>query len=51
MLLAFQSGGMELGAASLLVAPATAAFFVAALANLQTMIPGTQLPEDFVPAR
>ena len=49
VLLAFQSGGMELGAASLLVAPANAAFFVAALANLQTMIPGTQLPEDFAP--
>ena len=49
VLLAFQSGGMELGAASLLVAPANAAFFIAALANLQTMIPGTQLPEDFAP--
>ncbi len=51
VILAFQSGGMELGAASLLVAPANAAFFVAALANLQTMIPADQLPENYAPLR
>ena len=49
VLLAFQSGGMELGAASLLVAPANAAFFIAALANLQTMIPGNSATGGFGP--
>jgi hypothetical protein len=43
------SGGKELGFPTLLVAPRNAAFFVGALADLQEMLPGPQVPIDFKP--
>jgi hypothetical protein len=49
VLLAFQAGGAQVGSAGLLIAPANAAFFAAALANLQVMVPADQLPDGFQP--
>lgn len=49
IVLAFQAGGHEPGIGGLLIAPVNAAFFAAALANLQTMIPASQIPEEFTP--
>lgn len=49
MLLPFMAGGMELGYPALLVAPQNAAFFVGGLADLQGMIPKSQIPEGFKP--
>jgi len=48
LFLPFFSGGRELGYDSLLVAPANAAFFAAALADLQGMVGGC-IPEGFTP--
>lgn len=47
ILLPFSAGGSELGNDALLVAPANAAFFVAALADLQGMRPGADLDSGF----
>ncbi len=49
VLLPFYSGGDYLGYASLLIAPRNAAFFAAALADIQGMIPESELPENFTP--
>ncbi len=50
IVLPFMSGGRsDLGYPSLLVAPANAAFFVTALADLQGFIPEDELPEGFTP--
>jgi hypothetical protein len=49
ILLAFRAGGAELGAPGLLLAPSNAAFFAAALADLQTLVPASRLPEGFTP--
>lgn len=43
------TGGKELGYPTLLVAPRNAAFFVGALADLQEMLPGQDVPLDFRP--
>jgi hypothetical protein len=45
----FRAGGPDLGYDTLLVAPENAAFFAAALADLQGMLPLDELPEDFRP--
>lgn len=45
----FMSGGKELGYPSLLVAPANAGFFAAALADIQGFIPKSEIPKDFSP--
>lgn len=45
----FMAGGTELGYPALLVAPANAGFFAAALADLQGFIPLDEIPEDFTP--
>lgn len=49
LLLPFRAGHAELGCDALLVAPLNAAFFAAALADLQGMIPGDQVPPGFCP--
>jgi len=49
VVLAFHAGGPEPGVGGVLIAPANAAFFAAALANLQTMIPASEIPKDFNP--
>lgn len=49
VLIPFKPGGSQLGIDALLIAPANAAFFAAALADLQKMIPLAQLPESFRP--
>src|ERR1043166_3665532 len=43
----FSAGGVELGYGSVLVAPANAGFFAAALADIQGLIPADEVPEDF----
>ena len=45
----FYAGGKAAETPSLLVAPLNAAFFAAAMADLQGMIPPDELPEDFTP--
>jgi len=45
----FMAGGSEFGYPALLVAPANAGFFAAALADLQKFIPRDEIPEDFKP--
>jgi hypothetical protein len=43
------TGGKDLGYATLLVAPRNAGFFAGALADLQQMLPGDNVPLDFKP--
>ena len=43
----FYAGTDALGYGSLLIVPRQAAFFAAALADLQGMIPRSQVPADF----
>ncbi len=45
----FMAGGSEFGYQALLVAPANAAFFAGALADLQEFIPASQVCENFKP--
>jgi len=47
--LPFVSGGREFGYDSLLIAPRNAAFFAAALADLQGMLPGIDIADGFTP--
>src|SRR3989338_2401106 len=47
ILLPFYSGRREFGFASLLIAPLNAAFFAAALAEIQGMIPRDEIPPNF----
>lgn len=47
IMLPFYAGGHRWGFRAVLVAPANASFFAAALALLQEMIPAAQIPEDF----
>ena len=49
MLLPFMAGSDDLGYDALLVAPRNAAFFVTGLADLQGMIPASQVPVGFAP--
>lgn len=49
LLLPFMAGGYEYGYPALLIAPKNAAFFAAALADLQFFIPSDRLPDDFEP--
>lgn len=49
MVLPFCAGGSELGYDALMVSPVNAAFFAAALADLQGMIPRDDIPDDFNP--
>lgn len=49
MLMPFYSGASDLGFASLLIGPLNAAFFAAALADLQGMIPSDKIPDNFTP--
>lgn len=49
IVLPFMSGGHEFGYPSLLIAPANAAFFAGALADLQGFIPKDELPANFCP--
>ena len=49
IVLPLYTGGKELGYPTLLVAPRNAAFFVGALADLQEMLPGPEVPADFCP--
>ncbi len=49
IVLPLYSGGREFGSPMLLVAPRNAAFFVGALADLQEMLPGEQVPRNFEP--
>jgi hypothetical protein len=49
IVLPLYTGGKELGYPTLLVAPRNAAFFVGALADLQEMLDGPQVPIDFRP--
>ncbi|MCD4780227.1 MAG: DUF4914 family protein [Candidatus Omnitrophica bacterium] len=49
VLMPFYAGSHDLGYDALLVAPANASFFAAALANLQGMIPANEIPEEFSP--
>ncbi len=49
IVLPFFSGGEDLRYGSLLIAPLNAAFFAAALADLQGMIPWNALPANFSP--
>jgi hypothetical protein len=49
VLLPFMAGHPRYGYEALLVAPRNAAFFAAALADLQGMIPRDQVPEGFAP--
>lgn len=45
----FMAGGKELGYPGILVAPANAGFFAAALADIQGFIPKNEIPKDFTP--
>ncbi len=45
----FMAGGPELGYPGILVAPANAGFFAAALADIQGFIPKKEIPKDFTP--
>jgi hypothetical protein len=47
--LPFMAGSAEVAYPALLVGPANAAFFAAALADLQGMIPDGKIPDDFAP--
>ncbi|MHB0961054.1 MAG: DUF4914 family protein [Pirellulaceae bacterium] len=49
VLLPLYTGGKEFGSPMLMVAPRNAAFFVGALADLQEMLPGESVPQDFEP--
>lgn len=49
ILMPFYAGTADLGYASLLIGPANAAFFAAALADLQGMIPENKISKDFAP--
>ena len=49
IVLPFWAGDRSFGYASLLIAPKAAGFFAAALADLQDMIPGDQVPANFTP--
>ncbi|MDT8716007.1 DUF4914 family protein [Clostridium sp. 19966] len=49
LLIPFMSGGDDDGYPSLLVAPANAGFFAAALGDLQGFIPRSKIPYDFKP--
>lgn len=49
IIMPFMAGGSEFGYPALLVAPANAGFFAAALADLQKFIPSDEIPEDFKP--
>ena len=45
----FYAGGMEAEIPSLMVCPRNAAFFAVAMADLQGMVPGSEIPENFTP--
>ncbi len=45
----FMAGGMDYGYPALLIAPRNAAFFAAALADLQELVPRDQIPDEFTP--
>ena len=47
IVLAFHAGGPDPGVGGVLIAPANAAFFAAALANLQAMVPASEIPDNF----
>jgi hypothetical protein len=49
IIMPFMAGGSEYGYPALLVAPANAGFFAAALADLQQFIPRDEIPQDFKP--
>jgi len=49
IVLPFKAGGHEFGYDALFVGPLNAAFFAAALADLQVMIPLDEVPENFNP--
>jgi hypothetical protein len=49
IIMPFMAGGSEFGYPALLVAPANAGFFAAALADLQEFIPRDEIPEGFKP--
>lgn len=49
VVLPFCAGNVDPGYDALLIAPANAAFFAAALADLQGMVPGNEIPETFAP--
>ena len=48
-LLFYSGGGPDMGYPSILIAPANAAFFAAALADLQGFVPLSQIPDSFKP--
>lgn len=47
VVLAFRAGGVVPGVGGVLIAPVNAAFFAAGLADLQSMIPASEIPDDF----
>lgn len=49
ILVPFMAGGNDLDYPMLLVAPANASFFAAGLADLQSFIPKSEIPENFKP--
>lgn len=49
IVMAFMSGDLEYGYKSLLIAPLNAAFFAAALADLQGFVPISEVKDDFKP--
>ncbi len=49
VLVPFKAGHADYGYDALLLAPANAGFFAAALADLQGSIPGSEVPTDFAP--
>lgn len=49
LFLPFYAGGKEFGVPCLLVSPLNAAFFAAALADLQGFVPVSEIPPDFQP--
>ncbi|PKO15055.1 DUF4914 domain-containing protein [candidate division BRC1 bacterium HGW-BRC1-1] len=49
IVLAFCAGNMDPGYDALLIAPANAGFFAGALADLQGMVPGDEIPDGFSP--
>ena len=49
IVLPFTAGGREFGYDALLIAPANAGFFAASLADLQGMVPASQVPDGFQP--